>query len=138
MSYSHTQIGYAIIIGFIAAGAVLLINDPPSYLGLAILIVCGLLFPTLTVKVSDDQIKWYFGPGFIKKQINISDIRKTSLMKTHWYYGYGVRLVSGGKLYTVSGSQAVKLELKNGEIFMLASDEAEALLKAIESQREQA
>lgn len=136
MSYSHTQIGYASIVLIIGVCVfVTSMNSEFSYLGFAIAFACGIFLSTLTVKVSDDQIQWYFGPGFIKKQISISDIRKTSLMKTHWYYGYGVRLVSGGKLYTVSGSQAVKLELKNGEIFMLASDEAEALLKAIESQR---
>lgn len=67
--YSHTQIGYTILL-FIGVAIVLILLATPLkniYLSIAILMIISVLFCTLTIKIIEETIHWYFGPYFWKK-----------------------------------------------------------------------
>lgn len=101
-------------------------------LGLAaILAVCALLFSSLTVEVTDQHLRWRFGPGFIRKKVLLSDIGHAEVTRTKVIEGWGIHRTSRGWLYNVSGFQAVAIRLKTGKRFLLGSDEPEALVMAL-------
>jgi len=49
------------------------------------------------------------------------------------YGGWGIRWVSGGKAYNVSGNQGVRLDLASGRHLMIGSQRADELAATIES-----
>ena len=98
-----------------------------------ILPVVMLLFGWLTVEVSDDRVRWWFGPGLIWRRVRVADIRSVAAVRNRWYYGWGLRLTPHGWLYNVSGLDAVELELTNGRRVRVGTDQPRELVRAIES-----
>ncbi|MDP2562449.1 hypothetical protein [Psychrobium sp. 1_MG-2023] len=136
MQYKNTQLGTAMLalMGLVTVILVLgLISKPQEPIGFAFVIVgvIALLFSSLTIKVSSDTIDWFFGPKFWKKSLAISDVRSAQVIRTKWYYGFGIRLISTGWLYNVSGLTAVELKLNDGTTVSLGTDDPENLLAAI-------
>ena len=133
--YQHTQTATALLI-CIAAAAVLCVLVSPSLftlIPLGLLVIVAILFCSLTIRVSDTDVYWHFGPGFWKKSVAVADIRRVRIVKTRWYYGLGIRLVPSGWLYTVSGLTAVELTLHDGGVILLGSDDADNLKTALNS-----
>lgn len=138
--YRHRQPGHLIRAVFAAISAVLLVMtlrlEPGQtqvlLAGLtAALALTGWLFSSLTVEVTDDVIRWYFGPGFWKKYISRDDITSAVAVRTKLRYGWGIRRIPKGWLYNVSGRQAVALAMGSGQITMIGSDEPEKLVRAL-------
>ncbi len=137
VSYRHTQIGY-FMIGALSAGVVglsasLALGSGPRVLlvVVAILAVCLMLFPTLTVVVERDRVRCFFGVGLIRRELRVSDIVAVSVVRNPWSYGWGLRLIPGGWLWNVSGLDAVELRLHDGKLFRIGTDEPNALHDAI-------
>ena len=138
MPYQNKQIGTALML---IMGIVLCINLILALvLGVAglwpvfiILTLLTFLFSSLSIQVDNDEINWFFGPGFWKKSIKIESIKSATIIKTRWYYGLGIRLIPSGWLYNVSGTTAVQIELKEGTKIHLGSNDANKLLQAIQS-----
>ncbi|QYK00998.1 hypothetical protein [Shewanella psychrotolerans] len=137
MQYKNTQPGIAMlsIMGIVVL--VLLfasVTKPTEPIGFAYLIlgVLSILFSSLTIKVEGGEVKWFFGPKFWSKSIKISEIESLKKIRTKWYYGLGIRLISTGWLYNVSGLTAVELKLKDGTTVSLGTNDSENLIKAIE------
>ena len=140
--YKHTQPGTAIRI--ILAGAVLFAlfilllqpDDPASLTVTAsVMVVLGVLivlFNSITASVSLDEVRVSLGPGLIRKQFRIEEIRTATQVKNQWYYGWGVRLTPHGWLYNVSGFDAVELLLKTGKKFRIGTDDPAGLAEAIQ------
>jgi hypothetical protein len=97
----------------------------------AILGVSAILFSSLTVEVTDQHLRWKFGPGLIRKQVLLADIDRVEVTRTKVKEGWGIHLTSRGWLYNVSGFQAVAIRLKTGKQFLLGSDEPEKLVKVL-------
>ncbi|WDE06208.1 hypothetical protein SG34_004565 [Thalassomonas viridans] len=139
MEYKNTQVGTALLMIFGAVIALLIIvsyNKPNETIwpALFFLGLISLLFSTLNIEVDHKQVKWSFGPSFWRKAIAIEEIESARVINTKWYYGLGVRFISTGWLYNVSGLRAVEIKLKNGKRVSLGTNEPENLLKAINSQ----
>jgi hypothetical protein len=137
--YRHTHIGY-LLIAFLAAGVVglsashALARDPQVLsVAVAILGLCLLLFPTLTVVVEGHRVRCFFGLGLIRRRVPVSEILAVSTVRNPWTYGWGLRLIPGGWLWNVSGFDAVELRLQNGKVFRIGTDEPVALHAAIAS-----
>ncbi|MCZ4337578.1 hypothetical protein [Shewanella colwelliana] len=137
MQYKNTQPGIAMlsIMGIVVL--VLLfasVTKPTEPIGFAYLIlgVLSILFSSLTIKVEGGEVKWFFGPKFWSKSIKTSEIESLKKIRTKWYYGLGIRLISNGWLYSVSGLTAVELKLKDGTTVSLGTNDPENLIKAIE------
>jgi hypothetical protein len=137
--YKHTQVGYAILVPF--AGVVLLYlvfvlpteNGGKTLLVLAPIALIILFFSTLTIEVTGEEVRWSYGPRVRAQRVALSRIVSTRVVRTSWYYGWGVRLTPRGMLYNVSGTGAVEIELKSGTAFSLGSDEPERLRDAVEA-----
>ena len=135
--YQHTQIGYLVIIA-LAIGmffiACLMAVYGFNWIALAVLIilgVCLVLFATLTVVIEDDILEIRFGLGIIRKKFPLKDIESCQVVKNHWYYGWGIRLIPHGWLYNVSGSHAVEIQMKTGKKYRFGTDVPNDLEKAI-------
>jgi hypothetical protein len=111
-------------------------NPGPSimYFGFIIFFLIILsLFSHLTVIGYMNYLEIKFGIGLIRKKFNYQDIRDSSIEKNPWYYGWGIRKIPGGWLYNVSGSESVQLNMKNGKMYRIGTDEPKRLAEFIKS-----
>jgi hypothetical protein len=134
--YKRTQIGYLLIIAL--GAATLLIGylsvrttNPGAILLLAFMLLCLILFATLTVEVNDRAINIRFGMGVIRKSFLLQDVQAYRAVKNPWYYGWGIHLIPDGWLFNVSGWEAVELQMKNGRRYRIGTDDARGLMDAM-------
>jgi hypothetical protein len=136
--YKHTQPATVIVVPLALALLACLI--PPRYVpgtrSLMVLIATALLlllwmFSSLTITVNDRVLGWYFGPGWIRKDVPLDEIRDAEAVETRLLDGWGIRRTRRGWLYNASGFKAVAIKLHNGERFVLGTDEPERLLDAL-------
>lgn len=139
--YQHTQWGTVILAVFGAGVLVVLFfmifreRSRGSYFILAALLMCGVAFSSLTITVGAGEISWFFGPGFLKKVIQLNDIKEVEAVRNPWYFGWGIRYTGDGWLYNVSGFSALQLTLRNGKKIRLGTDEPQALLDVVLEQK---
>ena len=139
MNYKHTQIGYLIIFVSLALvlffGFVLSINDfEPMVFAIMLLIVLILIsFTTLKVTIDKNYLRIKFGYGIFWKKFSLNEIVSARTVKNHWYNGWGIRLWLWPKMviFNVSGFDAVEIEMKNGKIYRIGTDEPKQLERAI-------
>ena len=60
---------------------------------LTIVLLCGMtiIFSSLTVKVNEKEIVWYFGPGIWKYRLKLSEVKDVSKGRSHPLEGVGIR-----------------------------------------------
>jgi hypothetical protein len=139
MPYHHTQWGSLILLICLAiaviAAAILWLTGTRSML-FTLFIVGGLavLFCALTVDISGNELRWYFGPGFWSYRLALDDIQTVAIVRNHWWNGWGIRAAPGFTLYNVSGLDAVELKLKSGEIRRIGTDDPQGLAAALNAQ----
>jgi len=143
--YKHTQIGKMLVsvVGITAlitglAGVLAL-----EYLELApiiiifsisgILLICLMLFSTLTITVKEDYISIKYGIGLIKKKFQIKDLDNWQAISYKGGYGFGPRLTSEGWFFNVANSGAVKFSFKDNKAFFVGTNEPYELVSAINS-----
>lgn len=94
------------------------------------------LFYALTVEIQNNIITCSFGIGLIRKSIPLSEVQAVRAVQNPWYAGWGIRWIPGQYwLWNVSGFRAVELTMKDGKRFRIGTDEPEALVHAIESNK---
>lgn len=137
--YRHTQTGW-LIWAAIAGGIVAVLGTAPHglealpafhLLVVAVLLLAGLCFGSLTVNVSSGQIRVAFGLGLIRRVINSADIMEARKVRNSWLMGWGLRRIPGGWMFNVSGLDAVELRLTGNRVFRIGTDEPERLLDAV-------
>lgn len=139
MPYKHTQVGYFIIFSMLFVIALIAIISfftmwvPASIAVVGFLFIALLLFYSLKVNIENELLELSFGVGIIRKKFKLADIKSVKIVKNHWYYGLGIRLLPDGWLYSVSGLNAVELGLIQGEKIHIGTDEPEKLRLAIEN-----
>ena len=140
--YQHTQPGHltiallAVIAAFVALVAI--INHAGLVLTPAIVIVLGLgyTFGSLTTEVDRERFTLRFGPGWIHRSFQLSDIRSCRTVTNRWWYGLGIHWTPNGWLYNVSGKLGVELTLQDGRRLRVGTDEPVALCQAIRMMQE--
>ena len=136
--YRHTQVGWLMLVALALPVGLLALFLATTQLWvplgpvLAVLLVSAALFSTLTVKVDARQLRFHFGPGLIRKRIDLADVRHFAAVRNPWWYGWGIHFTPRGVLYNVSGPGAVELHLDNGKRLRIGTDEPEALCHALE------
>jgi len=116
--------------------------EPPSYDSganfaitaiMAIILFILASFSTLTVVIDEQFLKIRFGWGVFCKNFPLTDIVTIGKVKNHWYYGWGIRLWFWPKMwiFNVSGFDAIEIQMKNGKIYRIGTDEPEKLESAI-------
>jgi len=138
--YRHTQVGILVltvlgvailltIIFFFIKGHSINWMD---YIVLAVLGTVTVLFSSLTVVIKNGFLQIRFGPRLIRKTFALKDIESCRVVKTPWYYGWGIRKIQKGWLYNVSGFMAVELQMKNGKKYRIGTNVPEKLNQAIQ------
>lgn len=130
--YKHTQIGWVVLV---SVGTAILLT---GYIGilelnwlvfsvLGMLIICLILFGTLTVNGNSTSIRIRFGPGLIRKSFRLDEIGSCTVVRNHWWYGWGIRRTVKGWLFNVSGLDAVELSMRDGTFYRIGTDEPRKL-----------
>jgi hypothetical protein len=136
--YRHRQFGATIIltVGVAAVLCFLLANRlPAGYISLTvsvILLICAILFSSLSIEVTETHLRWKFGPGLIHKRLLLSDIDHAEVTRTRWIEGWGIHFTSRGWLYNVSGFGAVAIKLKTGKQILLGTDDPQRLASVLQ------
>ena len=97
----------------------------------AILLVTSVAFSTLTVEVTDREVKWRF-TLLVRRSLPLADIATAKPIETTLIDGIGIHWTRGGWLYNVSGRGAVELRTRDGRTVRIGSPEPAALAAAIE------
>ncbi|MCG3156413.1 MAG: hypothetical protein DKINENOH_03037 [bacterium] len=140
MTYRHTQVGTVIIIAVLSAAIVtlfvLVMGAGPSWFSpLTVLAIMGVvlaMFSSLTVEVEKSTLTCWFGVGFVRKTILLSEVDQVRAVVNPWFVGWGIRWIPGSYwVWNVSGFRAVELVMQNGTRFRIGTDQPEALVQAI-------
>ncbi|MBT5872819.1 MAG: hypothetical protein HOH43_05320 [Candidatus Latescibacteria bacterium] len=138
--YKHRQTGTLIIYMMSILSLVLILSIgmiEPWYYTLSfivVLVLVAIIFGSLTVEVRDEKLRFWFGPGIIRKSYDLQEITSATVVKNHWYYGWGIRLTPSGWLYNVSGWMAVELTLVSGKSLRIGTDEPHVLVAYVQSE----
>lgn len=95
-----------------------LTSSPEVYVLLSLFIVffiCLLTFYKLKIIVDNTTVSFKLGLGLFGKSYNISEIYSCKPVRNSAIYGMGVRKISNGWLYNVSGLEAIELSFKNSK-----------------------
>ncbi|WP_261885897.1 hypothetical protein [Vibrio pomeroyi] len=98
---------------------------------LSINALIAILFFSMTIELKSNILTWYFGFGFLRKTVKVSDIVDTSFYQTKWYQGIGIRMLSDGWLYNASIGSALKLSLSDGKQLYIGCKNTEDLKRAL-------
>ena len=131
-SYRHTQRGTLILavtlgMALVFCGLGFSIGLLKSlWISVPVLLAAAWLFSSLTVEITDRELRWKFGPGLIRKSVPLAEIVSAAPVRTgpSWGIHWSPRL---GWLYNVSGFDAVAVTLRSGKKFALGTDEPQAL-----------
>ena len=145
--YKYTQVGTATIILILLAGAFTAFviingfrsNTRPVLMGVVLLVV-GLFilalasFYAFTIQIVRGKVTIWFGFGVGRKSFAMSDIQSIEMVKTPWYYFWGIKSIPGGWLYSIApGGQALELILIDSSKIHLGTDRAAEIKERIES-----
>lgn len=138
--YQHTQRGTVmiavLIAGVVACSLAAWLNlTPMRWVLVALAVVSAVMigvFYSLTVAVSDGQLKWYFGFGVWTYSMPLTDISSVRIVRNSVFNSFGIRMRPGFRLYNVSGLDAVELQLKTGGIRHIGTDDPKGLAAAIQ------
>jgi hypothetical protein len=137
MEYRHTQqafvplamwIGFAIVLGIIVPT-----EEWAPWTGVFVLAITltMLLFSRLTVTVTNEIIVTSFGFGWPRHTEKVSGVLAAYEVRNSWIHGWGIRKISGGWMYNVSGYDAVELDLASGKKFRIGTEEPTVLAATI-------
>jgi hypothetical protein len=145
--YRYTQVGTTTIIMILLVAvftAFMIIPALESSSGAVIvgvgLLVVGLFVLTLasfysfTIQIVGGSLTFWFGFGVSRKTIDIKQIQSIEIVKTPWYYFWGIKSIPGGWLYSIApGGQALELILKDSSKIHLGTDRPGEIKERIES-----
>jgi len=132
--YKKTEINYSLIVILLVISTFIIFSPELADLKIIILsinLLVTLLFFSLTIVIDEQKLRWYFGFGVIRKDVELSQIAETSAFKTKWYQGIGIRMLSDGWLYNASVGQAVKITLADGKNIYLGCKNVDALQQVL-------
>lgn len=143
MQYRHVQWGAIFVPVALAAGLAIGVmvtvpdEDGPAWItpvvtiGLVVLLVAVALMSRLEVTVDQDSVTAAFGFGKPHRVIPLDDVADVRQVRNNFWYGFGLRKIRNGWMYNVWGLDAVELELTDGGVFRIGTDEPEKLHAAI-------
>ena len=143
-AYTHTQYGLLTFILFLLTGIVILFvalavigeGRVISALLMACFYLLGLgMFYSFTIEISGEQLKFWFGIRIVQKSIELREIHSTKEIVNPWYYFWGVKSIPGGWFYAIAPGPAVEIELTNGRIVQIGTNQPQELKKAIDNAR---
>jgi len=97
-----------------------------------IFLVCLLIFYKLTISVDENYVGFCLGTGLIKKKYPVSEIKSCRAVKNSPFTGIGIRKISNGWLYNVSGLNAIELTFRNNDsVLRIGTDKPDEISQII-------
>lgn len=97
-----------------------------------ILLITLLTFYQITIIIDDKSVSFRMGIGLLKRSFPVSAISGCTVVRNFPLTGFGIRRVSNGWLYNVSGLNAVELSFKNrNSIVRIGTDKPYEVAEAI-------
>lgn len=135
MRYQNTDIGWTSL-GII--GAAFVVNgvfwrNIPLWINVAAavaLFFCAFFLASLTIRVSDDAVEWWFTAGLARQKLAIAEIRHVSA-RTIIPLGWGIRTNGRDVRYIVTGRKVLAIERKDGRCIEIGASEADKIEKII-------
>ena len=142
-TYDHRQTSYlmAIFGGLLVAWVIgsAIAFEPALAIVAVIVVVVISMFARLRTQVDRKAVQVAFTYGWPRRTIPVKDIEAHSPVRNKWYYGWGVRLVPGGVLFSVSGLDAVAVTYRKGtrrKTLRIGTDDVAGLDAAITAARD--
>lgn len=134
--YRHTQVSYlTLVVLLVAALGIVALGRlsplPVAFVVAGLIIVSAVLFSSFTVEINDRELRFHFGPGFWRKQFQLTEIVGADATRSSWWEGWGIRITPRGMLYNVSGTDAVEITLRSGQQFRIGTDEPDVLAQSV-------
>lgn len=98
-----------------------------------LLVVCLVTFTTLTLDITEERLDVRFGPGLLHKAYPLVDICDVRIVNLAQYNAFRQVWNVPGWLYNFKTLDAVELEMRNGSLLWIGSDQARQLAKSIEN-----
>ena len=138
MPYRHTQRGtltFLLCLIFAALDAAIAWRSGQwmPVVVLILLVAVAILFSSLTVEVSGNELRWYFGPRLWTYRLPLNEIEAVAPVRNQWWNGWGIRMRPGFRLYNVSGLDAVELRLRSSEVRRIGTDDPQGLAQALQT-----
>jgi len=143
MAYKRTEIGWPILLIVIV---VVLFNqfmakvtdEPDGVLHFievveAVIILIVVPFFIMTVQVDKNILSWSLCFGLFPQSVPIDSIESIRIVDLSPLNGYGIRGDGASKLWRISGSRAVSLQLADGRTVAIGVSDADQLASAINS-----
>lgn len=87
---------------------------------------------SLTIQIDATHLQWRFGwLGWPCWKLTLADIQSVEAVTTTFIDGWGIKKTRQGMLYNASGTQAIRLQLRNGKSLRLGTQDAQRLLSYI-------
>jgi hypothetical protein len=97
-------------------------------------LILPLIFYKLTITVDNTKVSFKLGVGIISKSYRISDLKACIPVKNSFFDGGGVRFISNGMLYSVSGNKAIELHFNTMKyIVRIGTDRPEEICEFIKT-----
>ena len=105
----------------------------PGFLGIAgVTASMGALFYCMRTTISNRTLTVSFGVGLFRKEIDLAKVKSVESAKNPWIYGWGVRLIPGGWLYNLNGSDAVEIRfIDSKRIVRIGTEDTRKLMEEI-------
>jgi hypothetical protein len=143
MLYKRTEFGWPILLIVVA---VVLFNqfmakvtdEPDGVLRFievveAVIILIVVPFFVMTVQVDGTMLSWSLCFGLFPQSVPIASIESVGIVDLSPLNGYGIRGLGSNKLWRISGSRAVSLQLADGRTVAIGVSDADQLANAISS-----
>ncbi len=105
-----------------------------GFIPIAILLIVVYIFGSLTVIVETERLRFFFGPGFIRKSFQLAEIKSVKPVRSKWYHGLGIHLTPEGWLYNIKGLDAIEVQLQSTRKLRIGTDEPQKLCDMINGQ----
>jgi hypothetical protein len=139
--YQHRQIGWITVIGLLGSLVIVFTalgmsarsgSEITAAIIVVVLLFALVTFSTLTVRVTDRAVMWWFGFPAIGRRVGLGDIDSVAAIKTNLFDGWGIHLTLWhGWVWNVSGFNAVQIKLRSGTRFAVGTPEPQAVIDAV-------
>jgi hypothetical protein len=147
--YRHTQRGTTMVAGLLLSASCAVFgiywvwSQAPSAVAwpvatdlLGVMAVMGAAawyFSSMTIEVTEDELRWHFGPGIYFK-VPRADIAGAGVVGHPLLWGYGIRWRGPNRwVHIIAGRNAVEVRLKDGGWRHLGTDDPQGLIAALTS-----
>lgn len=104
---------------------------PFGFLALS-LIICLLTFFKITITIDEEYISFSLGIGIVRKKYPLHTIANCKPVLNSVFTGIGIRMLTNGWLYNVSGRKAVELSFRDRKhVVRIGTDKPEAVAAEI-------